>query len=66
MIETIDLFLEQVRGRNFIPAGEAIDILLDLRLQCSSDLERNPVQEVTTDELQEELAALAGADPGSS
>ena len=62
MIELIDECLARIGGRHSVPQAEVLDMLLDLRLACSSTLERTNEGE---DELQEELVALVGADPGS-
>lgn len=63
MIELIDECLARVQGRHYVPQAEVLDMLLDLRLACSSTLERTNEGE---DELQEELVALVGADTSSS
>ena len=63
IIDLIDEALGQFRNQHFVAQGEVQDTLLDLRLACSSTVERTNEGE---DELQKELVALVGADSGVS
>ena len=63
IVDLIDEALESFKGQHFVAQGEVQDTLLDLRLACSSTVERTSEGE---NELQEELVALVGANSGVS
>lgn len=63
VVDLIDEGLDRYKDQHFVAQAEVQDMLLDLRLACSSTIERTNEGE---DELQEELVALVGADSGVS
>jgi len=62
IIDLIDEALDSFKSQHFVTQGEVQDVLLDLRLACSSTVERTNEGD---NELQEELVTLVGADTGS-
>ncbi len=63
VIELIDSHIDDIRHQHFVSTDKVIDMLLDIRLVCSSTVERTNEGE---NELQEELVALIGSDSGVS
>jgi hypothetical protein len=61
--DLIDECIDEIKHQHYVSTDKAIDMLLDIRVACSSTIERTNEGE---NELQEELVALVGADPGIS
>ena len=63
IVDLIDEALDSFKHQHLVAQAEVQDVLLDLRLACSSTIERTNEGE---NELQEELVALVGANSGVS
>ncbi len=61
--DLVDDCIEDIAHQHFVSTDKVIDMLLDIRVACSSTIERTNEGE---NELQEELVALVGADSGVS
>jgi hypothetical protein len=63
VIDFVDECLDTIKHMNFVSASEVQDMLLDIRLVCSSTIERTNEGE---NELQDEPGAPVGTDTGVS